>query len=99
MVKKIVLTAAVAVLIIPAFASAQSSVTATATVGNPAAVTGSGNLDFGTVSRASDNVIDAAGGAGAATRTVEFNHNIRVTCSNVPANLTFGALTLPVALT
>lgn len=97
MVRKFVLTAAVAMLVLPAFARAQS-VTATATVGNHSAVTGTGDLAFGTLSRATDNVIDAAGGAGSATRTVEFNHNVRVTFNNVPANLTFGALTLPVAL-
>lgn len=97
MVRKMVL-AAVALLMVPALASAQS-VTATATVGSYSQVTGAGDLAFGTLSRAADNVINAAGGAGSATRTVSFNHNVRVTFDNVPSALTSGGLSLPVSLT
>jgi hypothetical protein len=98
MVRKIVLTAAVALMAVPAFVSAQSTVTATATVGDHMAVTGSGDVAFGTLSRTVDNTIDPTG-ASAATRTLDYNRNVRVTFDNVPANLTAGALTLPISLT
>jgi hypothetical protein len=99
MMKKMILTAAVAMLAVPAMASAQNTVTATATVAQYALVSGSGDLAFGTLSTASDNVIDAAGGAGHAARTLDYNHNVTVTFTSVPANLTSGTNTLPVALT
>lgn len=100
MFRKSMLMAAVALIAVPAFASGQSQVSATATVGNFSQVTGAGDVDFGTLSRVTDNVIDAAGGAGAAERTVDFNHNIRVTFTNVPTELTAaGGLSLPVSLT
>ncbi|HEX6307582.1 MAG TPA: hypothetical protein VFZ69_05300 [Longimicrobiales bacterium] len=82
----------------PALASAQT-VTATATVAEYALVSGTGDVAFGTLSRATDNVIDAAGGAGHASRTLDFNHDVSITFNNVPASLTSGALTLPVQLT
>ncbi|HEX6134113.1 MAG TPA: hypothetical protein VFZ24_09120 [Longimicrobiales bacterium] len=91
----VVLTTLVAA---PELASAQS-VTATATVAEYALISGTGDLAFGTLSRATDNVIDAAGGAGHATRTVDFNHDVSITFNNVPANLTSGTLMLPVLLT
>jgi hypothetical protein len=81
---------------------AQSSqVTATGTVSAYSAVSGSGDLSFGTLSRTMDTVINAAGGAGAAQRTVDYNHNIRVSFSNVPTHLVAGGgtLQLPVSLT
>ena len=101
MMKKVMLTVAVAVLAVPALANAQSTVTATATVAQYSQLSGTGDLAFGTLSRATDNVIDAAGGAGSATRSLDFNHNVNVTFDNVPANLTAnaGANSLAVSLT
>jgi hypothetical protein len=97
MVRKIVLTVAVAMLAAPAFASAQSTVTATATVGQSAVVTGAGDLAFGTLVTASDNTIAADGGA--VTRTLDYNHDVDVTFANVPAALTSaGAADLPISL-
>lgn len=98
MVRKMMLTAVVALVAVPAFASAQSTVTATATVGDYMNVSGTGDVAFGTLSRTVDNTIDPTG-ASAAQRTLDFNRNVRVTFANVSANLTSGALTLPIALT
>ncbi|HSJ32950.1 MAG TPA: hypothetical protein VK933_16030 [Longimicrobiales bacterium] len=96
MVRKMILTAAVAILVLPAMASAQT-VNATATVSPASAVTGSGDVDFGTLSTAVDNVIDAT--AGTVTRTLTYNHNLTVSFSNVSAALSSAGLTdLPVAL-
>ena len=96
MVRKMMLAAAVAVLVLPAMASAQT-VVATATVAPTSAITGSGDVDFGTLSTAVDNVIDAA--AGTVTRTLTFNHDLTVTYSNVPTALSSAGLTdLPVVL-
>jgi hypothetical protein len=84
---------------VPGLVHAQASqVTATATVANYAAVTGSGNLDFGTLSRTADMTVLPSAGA---LRTVDYNHNVRVTFANVPTHLTAnaGTLQLPVALT
>jgi hypothetical protein len=98
MVRKIVLSAAVAMLMVPAFASAQSTVNATATVGKTATVTGTGDVAFGTLSAVTDNTISATGGA--TTRTVTYNNNITVSFSSVPTALTSPGLTaLPVSLT
>lgn len=98
MVRKMILTAAVAMLIVPAMASAQSTVTATATVGETAVVSGAGDLAFGTLSATVDNVIDAAGGA--TVRTIDYNHDIDVTFTSVPAALSStGLADLPIALT
>lgn len=97
MVRKTMLMAAVALVMLPALASAQQ-VTATATVTQVAAVTGSGNVAFGTLDRVSDNVIDPTG-ATAAVRTLTYNHNVTVSFTNVPSLLTDGPLELPVALT
>jgi hypothetical protein len=100
MTRRMLITAAVALLVVPGFAQAQSQVTATATVANFSQLTGSGDLQFGTLSRVTDTTIDAAGGAGHASRTLSYNHNVRVTFSNVPAALSNGGgLNLPVALT
>ena len=99
MMKKMILTAAVAMLAVPAMASAQNTVTATATVAQYSLVSGTGDLAFGTLSRATDNTIDAAGGAGFASRTLDYNHNVTVSFTSVPANLTSGANNLPVSLT
>lgn len=99
MVRKMMLTAAVAVLAMPALASAQSTVTATATVAQYAEITGSGDLAFGTLSRTADNTISAAGGTGAATRTLDYNHNVTVSFDNVPTSLVDGTKTLAVSLT
>jgi hypothetical protein len=98
MVRKNVLMVAVAMLAAPAFASAQSStVTATATVGQSAVVTGAGDLAFGTLVTGSDNTIVADGGA--VTRTLDYNHDVDVTFDNVPAALTSaGAADLPISL-
>ena len=102
MFKKILFTAAVAVVAVPALASAQSNeVRATAVVAQHALLSGLGNLDFGELSRSADNVINAAGGAGSAVRTLSYNHNVRVSFGNVPENLMdpTGTLSLPVVLT
>ena len=97
MVRKMILTAAVAMLVLPAMASAQSEVTATATVSPTAVVTGGGDVDFGPLSASTDNVIAADGGT--VTRTLTYNHNLTVSFSNVPTALTSGTLTpLPVVL-
>jgi hypothetical protein len=96
MLKKMILTAAVAILVLPAMASAQT-VVATATVSPVSTVTGSGDVDFGTLSTAVDNVIDAT--AGTVTRTLTYNHNLTVSFSNVPTALSSAGLTdLPVVL-
>ena len=99
--KKMILTAAVAMLAIPAMASAQSTVTATATVAQYSQLSGTGDLAFGTLSRTVDTTIDAAGGAGSATRGLSYNHNVTVSFTSVPANLTAnaGANNLAVSLT
>lgn len=88
MSKKMLTVAAVALLLVPAAASAQNEVTATATVANYSSLTGAGNIAFGTISRTADNVVNAAGGVGSATRTLEFNHNVAVSFTGLPANLT-----------
>ena len=99
MIRKTLFTVAAALLVVPAMVQAQSStVTATATIGQHAAVTGSGDLSFGTVDRDNGVDIDATGGS-AAQRAVEFNHDVTITFDNVPAALTApGSLSLPVSL-
>ena len=99
--KKMMLTAAVAMLAIPAMASAQNTVTATATVAQYSQLSGTGDLAFGTLSRTVDNTIDAAGGVGSASRGLSYNHNVTVSYTAVPANLTAnaGANSLAVSLT
>jgi hypothetical protein len=97
MVRKMMLTVAVALLVVPAFASAQSTVAATATVGQSAVLTGSGDLAFGTLVTAGNNVIAADGGS--VTRTLTYNHDVDVTFANVPAVLTGAGLAdLPVSI-
>ena len=91
MMKKMILTAAIAMVAVPAMASAQSTVRATATVAQFSQLTGPGDLAFGTLSRTVDNTINAAGGTGYASRTLSYNHNVTVSFSNVPANLTANA--------
>lgn len=95
MVRKMMLTAAVAILVLPAMASAQT-VTATATVAQTAVVTGAGDVAFGTLSASADNVISAVGGA--ATRTVTFNHDLDVSFDNVPVALAGNGATLAIDL-
>ncbi|HEX2167089.1 MAG TPA: hypothetical protein VHG09_07580 [Longimicrobiales bacterium] len=98
MFRKLMLTAAVTMLVLPGMASAQSTVTATATVSPAATVGGTGDLAFGTLSAGTDNVIDAT--SGATTRTLDYNHNVTISFTNVPAALVSGTSTpLPVALT
>jgi hypothetical protein len=99
MMKQTIVTVAVALIALPAMGQAQQQVTATATVAQYSLVSGSGDLAFGTLSRTVNNVIDAEGGLGAATRSLEFNHNVTVTFTNVPAVLTDGTKELAVALT
>ena len=72
----------------PSMASAQATVAASATVATYMNLTGTGSLSFGTLSRTVNNTIDAAGGAGSASRTVDYNQNMTVTYSSVPTNLT-----------
>lgn len=98
MVRKLMLVAAMAMLVLPAMASAQSDqVRATATVAPTFALSGTGDLAFGTLSASTDNVIDATGGA--TVRTLDFNHDVAVTFTNVPAALSSGTLTpLPITL-
>lgn len=97
MIRKTILTVAVALVAVPMMASAQSTVTATATVAPTAVLTGSGDLAFGTLSDATDNEIVAT--SGATTRTVTFNHDIDVSFDNVPTELTGTGATLPIQLT
>lgn len=103
MSKKSMLLTMVALLVLPVVVSGQATVTASATVANYSALSGTTNLDFGTLSRTVDNTVDAAGGAGAGLRTLEYNHNVRVTFNNLPANLTTTVnsvvVNLPVSLT
>lgn len=95
MFRKMMLTAAVALMLLPVMASAQSTVTATATVSPTAVLTGSGDLAFGPLSDVTDNEILATSGA---SRTVTFNHNIDVSFNNVPAALTGAGANLPIQL-
>jgi hypothetical protein len=97
MIRKTLFTVVAALLVVPAMVQAQSTVTATATIGQHSAVTGSGDLAFGAVDRDNGVVIDATGGT-AAQREVEFNHNVTITFDNVPTALTAGTLSLPVSL-
>jgi hypothetical protein len=101
MTRKLMATAAVVLFAVPTFVQAQAAtaVTSTATVAPFFEVTGAGSIAFNTLSRGSDNVVDAAGGAGAAQRSVAFNHNVKVTFENVPTNLVSGPLNLPISLT
>jgi hypothetical protein len=96
MVRKMMLAAAVAILMLPAMTSAQSTVTATATVSPTAVVGGSGDLAFGALDAVTNNVINAT--AGATTRTVTFNHDIDVSFDNVPTELVGTGANLPVSL-
>jgi hypothetical protein len=102
MSSKTLFAMAAAMLLVPVGASAQlatGAVDVTATVDAYAAITGSGDVAFGSLSRTVDNVIDPAGGASAAQRTVTFNSNIDISFSGVPAALSGpGGASLPVAL-
>jgi hypothetical protein len=102
MMKKTMLTALVTMLAFPMAVDAQnqnSQVTATATVAGYMDISGTGDLPFGTLSRATDNVISAIDGT--TTRDLSFNRDITVTFSNVPTELVGSdpANTLPVELT
>ncbi len=89
MMKKTIFSmAAAALLAVPALASAQSSVGGSATVGTYMNLTGASSIAFGTLSRTVDASINAAGGAGAATRSIDYNQNMTVTYTSVPTNLT-----------
>jgi hypothetical protein len=104
MSKKTIYTmAAMALLAVPAMASAQSTVTANATVAAYTDVAGTSSIEFGTLSTTADNTIDPAGGVNSASRTVSFNKNITVTYSAVATNLTAtingSTANLPIALT
>lgn len=96
MVRKMMLTAAVAILMLPAMTSAQSTVTATATVSPTAVMGGSGDLAFGALNDVGSNDISAIGGQ--TTRTVTFNHDIDVSFDNVPTELVGAGANLPVSL-
>lgn len=96
MVRKMMLTAAVAILMLPAMTSAQQ-VTATATVSPTAVIGGAGDLAFGALDAVADNVISPTG-ASAATRTVTFNHNIDVSFDNVPTELVGTGANLAIAM-
>ena len=99
MVRKMVLTAAMMLLALPTLASAQADeVRVTASVANVADLSGSGDLDFGTLDAVNGNTINAAGGAGSAQRTLDYNHDVTVTFTNVPAVLVSGSNTLAVSL-
>jgi hypothetical protein len=98
MTKTMMFTVAAALLVVPAMAQAQSQVTATASVAQYSLVSGDGDLAFGTVDRTAGKTIDPTG-TDAATRTLEFNHNVTVTFLNVPTNLAQGTLLLPVSIT
>ena len=99
MIRRIFAVAAVA-LVLPMAASAQSTVNASATVANYDALTGTGDLAF-TVTRAAGGSIDAT--AGTVTRSLDFNHNVAVSFTGVPTNLTATvnavSVNLPVSIT
>ena len=80
--------AAVALLVAPTFASAQSTVTASAAVATYMNLTGSSSIAFPALSRSVDTSVDPAGGAGSASRSVDYNQNMTVTYTSVPTNLT-----------
>jgi hypothetical protein len=76
MVRRILLTAAVGILVVPAALQAQQGVVqATAVVAEHIAVTGSGGLEFGELTRGVDAVISATAGA---VRTLEYNLDVDV---------------------
>lgn len=95
MTRKLMLVAAVALLVLPNAVDAQD-VTVTATVSPTFSLGGSGDLAFGPLSATVDNTIDAT--SGATTRTLDYNHDVTVTF-NAPSVLTAAGLTdLPVTL-
>lgn len=102
MFRKIFFTMALALIVLPAAASAQlasGNVTVTATVDPYAAITGTGDMQFGSLSRTVNNVVNPAAGVGAALRTVTFNSNIDVTFSGVASALSGpNGASLPVLL-
>lgn len=100
MMKRTMVAAAVAVLMVPAMASAQTgSVTATATVGEHMTITGTGDLAFGTLDTETDNVLDPT--LTGVVRTVSFNTDVTVSFDDVPTSLEGAAsgYDLPVSLT
>jgi hypothetical protein len=94
MIRKMML-AAVAMLVLPVMASAQT-VTATATVTQYAEVAGDVTLAFGALSATVDNVIDATDGS--VTTTVSYNHDVDVEFTGVPSVLTGTGGTLAITL-
>jgi hypothetical protein len=103
MTKKLMITVVAMVMAVPTFASAQSTVQATAVVDNYFALVGTDVLDFGVLSRSANTTIDAAGGVGSVIRGLSYNHNLTVTYASVPASLTAtvngNGVSLPVSLT
>jgi hypothetical protein len=104
MMKKTLYTmAAITLLAVPAAANAQgTTVGAGAAVDTYTNLTGASSIVFPALSRSSLNTVDAAGGTGAATRTLEYNQNVTITYSGVPTDLTAtingASATLPVTL-
>ena len=99
MFRKVFAVMAVA-LVLPVAANAQSTVNASATVDTYDALTGTGDLAF-TVTRAAGGSIDAT--AGTVTRSLAYNHNVTVSFTGVPTNLTATvnsvSVDLPVSIT
>ena len=96
MFRKTMLFAAATLLFVPAMVSAQQ-VTASATVAPTANVTGTGDLDFGSLDGTGDVTIDPTDAV--AVRTVTFNHDVNVRFENVATNLVSNGVNLPVSLT
>jgi hypothetical protein len=98
MIRKMLLTVAVAALVVPAVeANAQAGqVQATAVIGEHILLSGAGDLSFGTVARTQDAVVSPTDGS--VTRTVAFNRNVRVTFVAPTALTTGGGASLPVTL-
>jgi hypothetical protein len=98
--KQILTVVAAAAFVLPAAANAQSTVNASATVANYDALSGTGDLAF-SVTRAAGGSIDAT--AGTVVRTLDFNHNVTVSFTGVPTNLTATvnsqSVSLPVSIT
>lgn len=99
MIRKMLLTAAVVAVVVPAAdvqaQAASGNVSATATVADYVVLTGTDNLSFGTVARGADAVISAVGGA--ATRSLTYNRNVTVTFSSLTA-LTGTGGSLPITM-
>jgi hypothetical protein len=97
MIRKMLLTAAVFAVVIPAAAQAQATgqVSATAIVGDHIVLTGTGDMSFGTVLRTADAVVSAVDGS--VTRVVTYNRDVAVAFT-APSALTGSSGSLPVTL-